>query len=427
MDKQPTSIQRHRRLVLIAALALVVALGTTSASAASPTACRVQSTDTGKTYGALQPAVDAASKGDRLTVRGTCRGGTVIDKDLVVEGVQGGQPGKPTLSGVGTVRVVEIGKRTHVTMRHLIVTRGKVLHHNKYGSGTGYGGGIMNRGSLTLIDVNVLRSTAGEYGLGRGGGIYNAGTLILMGDTRISRNYSPGGGGVYSEGVMRMFRDSAITSNGAEWGAGVENEGTLTMNDDSRVSGNGAEEDGGVANYGRLVMNDRSTITRNSGALYHGVGGVFNWKTGTVVMNDASSIRDNGGADTGPGGVRNEGGTFTMNDASSISGNGAEFGGGVETWRKSARFTMNDSSSISGNTSTNGRGGGVWVGGGVFTMNDTSIITGNTAAERQEEEDGSTGGGGGLHRTGGTLVGVSCGPDGNVHDNSPDDCLIESP
>ena len=37
-------------IATIVALALVMALGATSASAASPTACRVQNTDTGKTY-----------------------------------------------------------------------------------------------------------------------------------------------------------------------------------------------------------------------------------------------------------------------------------------------------------------------------------------------------------------------------------------
>ena len=53
---------RLAHLAAIVALALLMTLGATSASAASPTACRVQNTDTGKTYTALQPAVDAASR-----------------------------------------------------------------------------------------------------------------------------------------------------------------------------------------------------------------------------------------------------------------------------------------------------------------------------------------------------------------------------
>jgi hypothetical protein len=116
-----------------------------------------------------------------------------------------------------------------------------------------------------------------------------------------------------------------------------------------------------------------------------------------------------------------------MNDASSIGGNAASYGGGVETWRKTGTFTMNDSSSVTGNTAWEGKGGGVWVGGGTFTMTGSSTITGNTAAERWEDEDGTYGGGGGLHHTGGTLIGVICGPEAgaNVTGNTPDDCLFK--
>jgi len=85
MDTRLTATHDTRRLLLaiIVVLAVVMGLGATSASAAPPTVCRVQNTDTGTTYQALQPAVDAASRGARLIVRGTCVGTTIIGKEIL--------------------------------------------------------------------------------------------------------------------------------------------------------------------------------------------------------------------------------------------------------------------------------------------------------------------------------------------------------
>ena len=95
MDTRLTITQGMWRSLIaaIVALALVMALGASSASAASPPACRVQDTDSGKTYQALQVAVDAARRGDRLTVKGTCVGKTVIDRNVVLVGVTCGPGG----------------------------------------------------------------------------------------------------------------------------------------------------------------------------------------------------------------------------------------------------------------------------------------------------------------------------------------------
>jgi len=125
------------------------------------------------------------------------------------------------------------------------------------------------------------------------------------------------------------------------------------------------------------------------------------------------------------GGVYVEDGILTMNDDSSIFGNEARGGGGVSLWI--AQLVMNDTSSIHDNRAR-GSGGGVHTGGaygaGSVTLNDASSIHDNRAVAA----DGSPGLGGGLwsgHRERATLVGVVCGPGGNVHGNSPDDCYVE--
>ena len=73
---------------LVLVLTLILTLEASPAAGTSRRACRVTNTDTGKSYTALQAAVDAASKDDRLVVRGTCVGETVIKKDLVIVGVR---------------------------------------------------------------------------------------------------------------------------------------------------------------------------------------------------------------------------------------------------------------------------------------------------------------------------------------------------
>ena len=79
----PTHGHLGVRPLLLAGLAVVTCittLGATSASAAKSATCTVTNTDTGRTFPRLQQAVDAAKPGAHLVVKGTCLGGTFIDK-----------------------------------------------------------------------------------------------------------------------------------------------------------------------------------------------------------------------------------------------------------------------------------------------------------------------------------------------------------
>jgi hypothetical protein len=109
-------------------------------------------------------------------------------------------------------------------------------------------------------------------------------------------------------------------------------------------------------------------------------------------------------------------GVTTTRFASTVSDNSGSDTGGVTNW---GTFTMNDTSSIRGNRATTGSVGGV-SNIGTLTMTAASSIVGNTAVT-------SPGGLGNGRSPGpiGTLVAVVCGPGGNVHDNTPDDCYVE--
>jgi hypothetical protein len=405
-------------------------------AAAPARACQVRNRDTGADYPKLRGAVRAARGGDRLVVQGLCRGGAIIKRDLSFKGVRKGRSGKPTLSGVGKSRVLTITPGTSVKLRGLLIVRGKALVRARAGGGdtraararSGHGGAVLNRGSLTLIDVQVRRSTAGGGGSGSGGGIHNTGRLILRGETTVTRNFAPIGGGVKNDGMMLMIGSSGVIGNGADDGGGVTNTGRLVMAGRARISRNGAGADGGVTNTGRFVMNDESTIGGNSGGLDGGAGGVSVARDAILVMNDASSIRGNASVEASGGGVANAGGIVRLNDSATIAANTALACGGVAHEGRTARFTMNDESSIDANTATGTHGGGVCVRGGRFVMTEQSTITENAAPDKVDDIEG-TYRGGGIYHSGGTLAGVGCGPhtDANVYLNTPDDCRRDAP
>ena len=133
------------------------------------------------------------------------------------------------------VRVLSIKKAARVRVRSIEILRGS----------NPSGGGISNKGRLTLHDVVVRKNAA--Y---RGGGILNQGTLTLV-EVSIQGNAASGGAGVDNEGTLTMNGNSAISGN---HGAGVMNSlGSITMNDASSIHGNPF---GGVGNFGTLTMND---------------------------------------------------------------------------------------------------------------------------------------------------------------------------
>jgi predicted outer membrane repeat protein len=371
----------------------------------------VRNTNTGKTFTALRDAVDVASVGDRLTVRGVCHGGTVIDKDLTIEGIGTQASGTATLDGDGKTRVLLVAKGVRIRLQGLVIRDGLAdvprWKWRRRGRGRGplcadgltcgrMGGGIHSAGTLVLRDVVVQQNRAGYAGAlmleGRsrvidnragmdGGGINNAGVLSLGGRTRIRGNSAIGGGGVHNNGTLTLNDRSAITGNrarllGVGYGGGVygghDARSIIRLNDDSHISGNWSGSRGGGVNIdpenrGTLTLNDRSHISDNTA--FGPGGGVASY--GTVTLNGSSHISGNITHDEG-GGV--EGGVVTLTADSHISGNTAFGpGGGVH----SSEVTLNGSSSIRDNTA-HGLGGGVRVFYAIVTLNDHSSISGNS-------------------------------------------------
>jgi hypothetical protein len=374
----------------LAALSLIAALPARPVSAAPPNACRVKNVESGRTFGSLQKAANVAREGHHLIVWGTCHGRTEILKDLSIKGRRTKRSGVPTLDGDRKGTVLTVGRNISVTVIALTV---------RHGQTTRDGGGIVNRGNLTLRGV-VVRDNKAEHG----GGVWtdpHGGTLVLEGSTIIKRNEAvTSGGGVDSAASLVVRGSARIIGNTAINGAGVvvrpEIDGTTgwaTLEDSARISGNVASYEGGGIYVGIATVLTLEDDARISGNTAREGGGIFNA----------------GGPVEGPGRV-------TLNGSSTVSGNEARYGGGIYNSDR-CDLTLNGSSAVTANTATKAGGGVLSVGN--LTMTGASVISDNQASET----------GGGLYAADDSvLTGISCGPGGgaNVYGNTPEDCLIGS-
>jgi len=237
--------------------------------------------------GSLRADIAAANSGDTIVFDQSLKGKTItlagspgelyIDKNLDIEGLGAKNL---AISGGGYSRVFEVATGVQVTLAGMTIENGNskpnsngvVWTDNYYD----HGGGILNRGTLTLNSCTVSGNTA--YSVG--GGIANeqGATMTIAGCT-LSRNtvygelpvqdpYSlnPGGGGIYNDGTMTLS-GSTVTQNSAVYtggyfchGGGILNgsSGSLTVLS-STVKGN----KGGVVDiysYGYLSIDSSSTI-----------------------------------------------------------------------------------------------------------------------------------------------------------------------
>jgi hypothetical protein len=142
-------------------------------------------------------------------------------------------------------------------------------------------------------------------------------------------------------------------------------------------------------------------------------GGIYNF--GTLVMTGTSIVAANTARDGG--GVHNAGmgnpygstwGSVTLTGSSSISGNASEYGGGISN---RGDVTLDEWSSVRDNVAT-AIGGGIYSGHSI-RVQGSSVVTGNKADVC-----------GGVCAYEPDRVTATCGPGGNVHGNSPDDCVI---
>jgi uncharacterized repeat protein (TIGR01451 family)/CSLREA domain-containing protein len=218
---------------------------------------------------------DAALSGDLditgdLTLTGAGTASTIID-------------------GGGVDRVLDIdpsGAGVNVTIANLTVRGG-----NAAGEA---GGGIRNRGTLSLNNVTLSANSSGI----NGGGLLNLGTLTLANTTVSGNTAGTDGGGIYNGGASTLtITASTLSGNSANGagrnGGGIFNAGAATATlTNVTISGNSANSSGGgVSNSGGTATLVNVTLGDNAAT----VGGGISNPAGTVTLTNTLVANSTGG------------------------------------------------------------------------------------------------------------------------------------
>lgn len=163
--------------------------------------------------------------GAQMDIPGTCMGLTIDGGSGVT--ISGNDPYKS--------RVLYVNSGANVRFRGLQIQGGYL-----YGW-FGKGAGIYNAGGAVTIEASTtVRSNWAENG--DGGGIYNDGeTLTLNG--AVSGNTASYGGGIYNKGTLTIGSGGAVSGNRADIGGGIYSEGSVTGADPTTVYSNTATSD----------------------------------------------------------------------------------------------------------------------------------------------------------------------------------------
>jgi hypothetical protein len=367
-------IWRNKRVVALGGVLLSFLM---AAPAFGSTVTVTNTNDSGP--GSLRDAIATSAPGGTVdfAVTGTITLSSTltIDKDLTISG-----PGASSLSvsGNNSVVVFVTAYNTNVNISGLRVSGGFNASQG------GWGGGILNRGFMTVSNCVITGNTIPAGG-GPGGGIFNYSTLRVINSIVSGNSAAYGGGGVWNNGNARLeITDSTISGNSAGGdGGGVSNVNGIMTITRTVVSGNSTPSSGGgLSNIGTLTLVD-STVSGNSNS------GIFSWGGSTLNIS-GSTI--SGNTSVGWGGGLNSWSIATIVN-STFASNTALSGGGILNY--SGAMTISNTT-FSGNRARSG-GGGIWNPG---TLRNTVIA--------DSGDSGNCGGSGG-----GTSAGHNLSDDGS--------------
>lgn len=323
-----------RKLVSIASVAAILAILTVSTAVyAEPevtTTYNVNSTADEPDANLNKPACKSAS--GKCTLRaaimqGNKQGGTIVinvplgiylllrggfnedeaktgDLDVYGKVTIQGVGGSPVIDGTGRDRVFDLHNDSKVKLKNLVIQNGFV-QFDDMAEPDAYGGGIRVRGKATLIEVEVLHNFAE-----RGGGIVNIGSLTIINST-IYKNHGRGGG-IYNRywnqdyaAELHMFYSTVSTNDAGTplagdvvpgEGGGILNEGAKLWISNSTLYKNHAGYGGALANtYIGQVYIVNSTFGANK-AEYDG-GAIHNFNpraphVATVQLSNVTIVRN---------------------------------------------------------------------------------------------------------------------------------------
>ena len=237
-------------------------------------------------------AISLAASGDDILV-----GPATYNENLTIQSVSGnffslaiiGSGASTTIiDGQQSATVLILpDSTTHIVLSGLTIRNGATRIN--------CGAGIFNNGFASISDSIISDNQDDELsGSSYGSGLCNYGTLTLNRSTvtaNVIRGYFSTGCGIFNLGTMTI-NDSTISDNVStstdSSGAGIYNAGMLVVNR-STISGNslsGFADGGGIAN-GSIAFVNNSTISGNNADAYGDGGGIDN-EFGTIMISNVT-------------------------------------------------------------------------------------------------------------------------------------------
>jgi len=272
----------------------------------------------------------------------------------------------------GDYRIFTVGAGTMVSMDSLTLANGIAYGYD--------GGGIFNRGTLTVSNSTLSGNFAGQFcddfgchGGGSAGGIFNMGTLTVSGST-FSNNgadvYNGGaGGGIFNAGTLTVS-NSTFSRNSAYAGGAIVSSSGMAVISGSTFSENSAYATGAIGNGVAATLNvSGSTFSGNSGS--GGNGGVGNG--GTLIVIDSTFSGNSAGPGDGGGISNSNSGMLTVSDSTFAGNRAGFFGAGISN---AGTLTVSNST-FTGNLDGGGGGGAIFNAGTLSVSNST--FSGNSS------------------------------------------------
>ncbi|MFK7805237.1 MAG: Calx-beta domain-containing protein [Anaerolineae bacterium] len=292
--------------------------------------------DDGIRFRTIQSAIDNGSLAGSSTLNiivttgPHTESGINVSRNITLSGPAGIVLRAAENTAASTDRIMSINLGVSATINSMTLENGN--------SGTGSGGAIINRGSLTLN--NVIFQNNRTDTTGSGGAVATLGSLSISNSEFTTNTGGSCGGAVHIEtsGTASILATD-FTGNQAALGGAVCANGQLNLNG-GNLSGNIASNNGGAV----LINSAAESVIENAVLSNNrGVNG------GAVFITDISSLRSGGS-------------TYSFNQSTTGSGGAIHAAGGLTTFNVT----------VSGNQSGSG-GAGIHRASGIVTLFNTTV------------------------------------------------------
>jgi hypothetical protein len=215
-----------------------------------------------------------------------------------------GPNGLPSVMGVVTIQGA--GADTTILERAADAPGFRLLH-------------VAAIGSLTLKGLTLRGGRVAPFG----GGLFNRGTLSLSHIT-VADNFSPDVGGLFNRsGTVTIASTTFVNNDGVQRAGGALNDSGTLLITDTTFAGNHSGGPGALLNQGGTVILTNSALMDNVG---DGSGGLNNFAPGVLVLTN-STIARNVSPTVGSGALLNSGTAILTN--TTVADNSSTMTGGL--------------------------------------------------------------------------------------------------